>query len=270
MVTHTLLVGAAAIAAVVTFTATPVTAGPCADTDALCWNAEAVTLINQMRARLAGLPPLAVGTVAALDNAVGHSRRMAAGGRSAFQHQPDGAATAEIGCNVFVSGENIAAGWPGVDNPAAKCVKQWENSAGHRANILNSNHKETVVGIVSRADGYWCTQTFQVKGAGRSGARCQPASRQPASGGSGGGVAQPSVPPPVPSPPPITGQPPVQPPAPTPPFMQTPPPLETAPAYPQPSTCQGNCLLQWTRRGRKTWTVVPCSLLRGWLARGGR
>jgi len=217
MVTRTLVVvGAATAAAAATLTPTLVAAGPCADPDVLCWNVEAVRLVNEMRSRLAGLPPLAVGTVAALDNAVGHSRYLMHG---PFQHQADGAATRAVGCNAFVSGENIAKGYPHRDDPAATCVQQWERSKGHRDNILSTYHKETVVGIVSTAEGYWCTQTFQVNGEGRTGARCQPAS--------GGGGGQP----------PVTGMPPAGEPAIEPMPVQEPPRIEepvVAPPMPEP------------------------------------
>eukprot|EP00168_Porphyra_purpurea_P014291 TRINITY_DN4078_c0_g1_i1.p2 TRINITY_DN4078_c0_g1~~TRINITY_DN4078_c0_g1_i1.p2 ORF type:complete len:325 (-),score=75.58 TRINITY_DN4078_c0_g1_i1:446-1420(-) len=234
MVTRTLLVGAAAASAAATLAATPVAAGPCADPDVLCWNVEAVRLVNEVRARLAGLSPLAVGTVAALDNAVAYSRFLVTG---PFQHQDRGAATRTIGCNTFVSGENLAKGSPHQDDPAATCVKQWEGSQGHRDNILSTYHKETVVGIVSTAGGYWCTQTFQVNGEGRTGARCQPAS------GGGGGAAPAAVvspagapsieqPPPVPEPPRIE-EPVVQPPLQGPPQGEAPAPEAPTPQPPR-------------------------------------
>jgi len=174
MLARTLAIAAAIALAAATLVATPVAAGPCANADTLCWHLEAVRLVNDMRARLARLPPLAVGTFSALDNAVRHSRFLVNG---PFRHQNLAAATREIGCNTFVSGENIAKGSPGRDNPAATCVQIWEHSKGHRDNILSTTHKETVVGIVSTGAGYWCTQTFQTRGRRRTGPRCQPAVR---------------------------------------------------------------------------------------------
>jgi len=227
MATRALLLGAAAAAAAATLTPTLVAAGPCADPDLRCWNMEAVRLVNEMRSRLAGLPPLAVGTVSALDNAVAHSRYLV---RGPFQHQADGAATRAVGCNAFVSGENIAKGYPHRDNPAATCVKQWEHSKGHRDNILSTYHKETVVGIVSTAEGYWCTQTFQVKGEGRTGARCQSAAR---TGPPTHVVAPPHVPQkPAARPPPPQHAPPSRPP---PPSRLPPPHAPTAPRPARPA-----------------------------------
>jgi len=262
MVTRTLVVGAAAAAAAAaTLTPTLVAAGPCADADFLCWNAEAVRLVNDVRSRLAGLPPLAVGTVAALDNAVDHSRYLV---RGPFQHQAAGAATRAIGCNTFVSGENIAKGYPHRDNPAATCVQQWERSQGHRANILSTYHKETVVGIVSTAEGYWCTQTFQVQGEGRTGPRCQPATGRSVTDTPPAGepVFEPT---PVPEPPRIE-EPVVQSPMPEPPQGEAPAP-EPTPQPPRMGTPTPEPPVPETQPTQPPSTQPPGG---GWMQPGGR
>lgn len=48
----------------------------------------------------------------------------------------------EVGCNLFIHGENIAAGF----SDGYSAVNGWMTSDGHRANILNENNKYMGVG----------------------------------------------------------------------------------------------------------------------------
>lgn len=60
----------------------------------------------------------------------------------------------QFGISYNTAGENIAMGY---SSPEA-VVSGWMNSAGHRANILNSNYSEIGVGHISNGN-YW-TQLF--------------------------------------------------------------------------------------------------------------
>ncbi|KAK1858063.1 hypothetical protein I4F81_000677 [Pyropia yezoensis] len=154
---------AAAAGAAVAAAAIPAAAAapPCAPADAVCWNAVALRLTNDVRARRGGgrVPPLAAGSVAALANAGAHAAAMAT--RLGMVHQNLRAAAAAIGCGAFVSGENIAqapSGMAGADNPAALCVRMWEDSPPHLANILEARNKEMAFGVyASAAKGVWST-----------------------------------------------------------------------------------------------------------------
>ncbi len=60
-------------------------------------------------------------------------------------------------------GENIAFN-RGYEDPIGKAVQLWLDSTSHRRNLLDSNWKETAVGIAVAADGsYYLTQVFLKK-----------------------------------------------------------------------------------------------------------
>jgi uncharacterized protein YkwD len=60
-------------------------------------------------------------------------------------------------------GENIAFN-RGYDDPIGKAVELWLDSPSHRHNLLDSNWKETAVGIAVAPDGsYYLTQVFLKK-----------------------------------------------------------------------------------------------------------
>ena len=60
-------------------------------------------------------------------------------------------------------GENIAYN-RGYQDPVGKAVELWLDSPSHRHNLLDSNWKETAVGIAVAADGsYYLTQVFLKK-----------------------------------------------------------------------------------------------------------
>ncbi|MBK8464602.1 MAG: CAP domain-containing protein [Chloracidobacterium sp.] len=60
-------------------------------------------------------------------------------------------------------GENIAFN-RGYQDPIGRAVELWLDSASHRRNLLDSNWKETAVGIAVTADGeYYLTQVFLTK-----------------------------------------------------------------------------------------------------------
>jgi uncharacterized protein YkwD len=120
---------------------------------------QVLTLVNAER-RKAGCAPVRLDprlTAAAL----GHSRQMA--DKNFFSHtSPNGATFVD---RIKAQGyprprsENIAAG----NTTAAATMKQWMNSPGHRANILDCKAKDMGLGAASRAGSkfgtYW-TQDF--------------------------------------------------------------------------------------------------------------
>lgn len=56
--------------------------------------------------------------------------------------------------------ENVARN-KGFDDPVAKAMEGWLKSPGHRANILNTDVRETGIGVVTGSDGYtYFTQVF--------------------------------------------------------------------------------------------------------------
>ena len=91
--------------------------------------------------------------------ALRHSRDMVR--RGFFEHEnPDGigpherivAAGYAPGRNGFTTGENLATGEPGADDPAT-IVDGWMHSPGHRRNILRPAFEEIGIGIVARYEG---------------------------------------------------------------------------------------------------------------------
>lgn len=118
-------------------------------------------LVNQERVR-AGKPALVwldrVATVARY-----HSTNMAA--NSFFSHlDPQGRRSGkradQLGASDWKSiGENIA--WLSGSDPAARVVRSWMQSPGHRDNILNDGYRESGIGLSIADDGkYYFTQVF--------------------------------------------------------------------------------------------------------------
>lgn len=115
-----------------------------------------VELVNAERAK-AGLSPLSVHTAAA-GAAQTRSREI----ETVFSHtRPDGSAFSSVlasaGINFRGAGENIAYG----QQTPEQVMETWMNSAGHRANILNSSFTSIGVGHYKNSAGvnYW-TQLF--------------------------------------------------------------------------------------------------------------
>lgn len=115
-----------------------------------------VELVNAERAK-AGLSPLSVHTAAA-GAAQTRSREI----ETVFSHtRPDGSAFSSVlasaGINFRGAGENIAYG----QQTPEEVMETWMNSAGHRANILNSSFTSIGVGHYKNSAGvnYW-TQLF--------------------------------------------------------------------------------------------------------------
>lgn len=73
----------------------------CENSDATCHSLEAMRLTNEVRVRHGKSGSLRPGPQAMLDNAVKHSRFMAASG--AFEHQDLGSAAREVQCGMFIS-----------------------------------------------------------------------------------------------------------------------------------------------------------------------
>jgi uncharacterized protein YkwD len=118
-------------------------------------------LVNEERIR-AGKQPLVwldrVATVARY-----HSTNMAA--HNFFSHvDPQGRRSGKRADQLGVSdwkqiGENIA--WLSGSDPAARVVRSWMQSPGHRENILNNGYRESGIGLSIADDGkYYFTQVF--------------------------------------------------------------------------------------------------------------
>lgn len=126
------------------------------DSSQSAWTQQVVKLVNEERAK-AGLSALKLNTNVAAA-AQTRTRELS----SSFSHtRPNGShfstALKEQGVSYSSAGENIAYGQT---SPEA-VMKQWLNSSGHRANILNPDFTEIGVGHVETDSGvhYW-TQLF--------------------------------------------------------------------------------------------------------------
>jgi uncharacterized protein YkwD len=110
-----------------------------------------------------GLPPLIwAGDLCAVARA--HSENMVRLGF--FSHQaPDGSRMTDRAraggiAHFKALGENIAYN-QGFDDPGSFAVEHWLLSPGHRANILNSEFRESAIGVFAAADGkVYLTQEF--------------------------------------------------------------------------------------------------------------
>lgn len=154
----------------------------CATRDAICWNRHALSLTNKVRRKNGVKEMLLPGTQAQLDNAMRYAKFLA---RLGFlKHQVLSAATKEVRCKRFVSGENIAFHYE-TDKTAERCVELWVRSRGHFLNLIRGWFREMVMGIYIARDGrVYCVQTFalyyptQTFG-NRNGPKCYPARRAP-------------------------------------------------------------------------------------------
>lgn len=117
---------------------------------------KALVLINEFRTA-EGKTALRSDPKAMLSNAVDHSQKMLSGALG-FDHQDLSTATSKVGCETFISGENIAWFSGNTDNAPSRCVELWISSPGHRENILRDNDF-TVTGIVGDSTKVYCTQT---------------------------------------------------------------------------------------------------------------
>lgn len=110
------------------------------DADLFPVEAQILALTNAERAKY-GLAPLALDK-SLLQSARTHCNWMATSG--AFQH---------TSANVA---ENIALG----QGSAGEAVRDWMNSPGHRANILNGSYRRMGMAAYTGAGGkiYWCQQ----------------------------------------------------------------------------------------------------------------
>jgi uncharacterized protein YkwD len=139
-------------------TAPQVPAGPCPNAN-LEPSAGDLAQIKQATLCLINKERVSRGLVALADNAKldaaasHHTNDMIA--NNYFEHvSPSGEtpeqrirATGYIPANAgFAIGENIATGSTGLDTPG-QIVAAWMNSAGHRANILDANYRETGLAV---------------------------------------------------------------------------------------------------------------------------
>lgn len=125
----------------------------------------AFDMINQQRARN-GQRPLAWSDELAAVARV-HSQNMAEfkffGHRGLDNKMVSDRADAQGLGKWRAIGENIAFN-RGYQDPTAKAVQLWLDSPGHRRNMLDSNWKESAVGVASADDGsYYFTQVFLKK-----------------------------------------------------------------------------------------------------------
>lgn len=91
-----------------------------------------------------------------------YSRRMAE--QQFFAHQsPQGDTMVErvrsAGIRYFMLGENLFTS-TNIPQPVPAAVTGWMNSPGHRANILQSEYRETGVGVWRQGNTYYFTQLF--------------------------------------------------------------------------------------------------------------
>jgi hypothetical protein len=137
---------------------TYVRASSCTTGDDACWCNKAAEITNGIRAE-AGKGKLVVGTQSMLDNAMKHSKEMC--NSIGMEHQDLSAATADVGCDIFINRENIAM-YGGMDvDPAEQCMKQWKESPGHYENIVGASDGDYVsIGVYDNGSEVWCTQTF--------------------------------------------------------------------------------------------------------------
>lgn len=134
----------------------------CSNEDAACWNRNGLTFTNAFRAENSR-GSLVAGPPSMLENAVAHSRRMAAS--NDIFHQDLAAAGREVGCNLFISRENVAAfGGRGTfsgKGASRQFLDQWINSPGHRANLLGAEDGNSlVVGVFVAERSTYGTQVF--------------------------------------------------------------------------------------------------------------
>lgn len=129
----------------------------CGSGDNECMCQKGVELTNAIRRKNGKTNDLRAGPESMLNNAVEHSTEMKNG--LGLEHQELDQATKKVGCGVFINRENIAMNG-GMDvDPIVQCMKQWEESPGHFANIMADNDY-VVVGAYSDGGENWCTQTF--------------------------------------------------------------------------------------------------------------
>lgn len=92
-----------------------------------------------------------------------HAQNMADGRffshRDANGETVDGRAS-KMGVKWLAIGENIAT-MKGYEDPAAKALETWMNSASHKGNILNGMYNQSAIGAAIAADGtIYFTQVF--------------------------------------------------------------------------------------------------------------
>ncbi len=137
--------------------------GACEPADYKCMNRRGLLLINEIRDG-ASVPALKMGTEAMLNNAMDHSKNLAAKGK--LEHQKLDFRL----CGSHIMGENVSqnhiflAPKSGPSDPTKMCIVQFKNSPGHYANMISQRFTHFVMGVFVTEDGYiWCTQTFWVK-----------------------------------------------------------------------------------------------------------
>lgn len=131
---------------------TPDTSVPDTDVSSDASVAQVLSLVNEERAK-AGLPALSLNTSLSAAASI-----RAAEIQTSFSHTRPGGkdfstVLKESGISYRAAGENIAYG----QTSAQKVMTDWMNSAGHRANILNTSYTEIGIAHVKNASGtdYW-------------------------------------------------------------------------------------------------------------------
>ncbi len=117
---------------------------------------QVIDLVNKER-KAAGLPLVNVDNVKLGKAASVRAQEQA----SNFSHtRPNGSSwttvLTDFGISYRTAGENVAYG----QKTALEVMNAWMNSAGHRANILNSNYKEIGVGVYYKNGTYYWSQIF--------------------------------------------------------------------------------------------------------------
>jgi len=144
--------------------------GPCPRDSVLCMNARGLKYVNELRYRASiktkkEIPPLTLGTVAMVDNALRQSHRMK------LQHETfvDQPAKTYVGCYAEFNGENIASTHlilgdrSRPSDPAYLCVEKFAKTKKNFLHMIDSYNKQFAMGVyVDKKNFIWCTQLFTI------------------------------------------------------------------------------------------------------------
>lgn len=112
------------------------------DCDSDCLNRKAIEITNEIRARNGVDSKLVAGPSVMLENAKDWSKHQMDSG---MQHQSPLPA---LGCGLRVNRENVAMFAGMKRDPAEQCMRQWENSPGHKVRFITfSSGREDVRSI---------------------------------------------------------------------------------------------------------------------------
>lgn len=117
-------------------------ARPVGDCDDVCMQKKAVDITNKIRCKYGECTKVKAGPMVMLDNAKDWSKKQM---RSGMKHQKP---LPKLRCGINVMAENVAMFGGFNPDPAEQCMKQWENSKGHRGRFTISIFQ--IAGIFAR------------------------------------------------------------------------------------------------------------------------